>query len=446
MIAASTFPHLGRPVQRRSPATTTDSGIAYGSWNLGWAGKRPGLSTSMESSMKQTTVHFEVDHRFSAHFSDLRQVFIYVNDQCNLGCKQCIYKPHVTYHEDREIPLPSALGLLRSMHDLGARKVTILGGEPTLYGRRSGGAALGELITGAREIGYGYVRMDTNGHFARTLYERASLPELNEIAFSLDGYDSRTNDPLRGLGTFQKITSQIREAVSRGLTTSITCCIHSDLLRRDSNGFTGVERVIRLGQDLGVRTVNFHDLFKAGVPMDTWTGDFDTTVEQHLEMYWEVKPKIDAGEFAVRVRLPQCFVTSEEFERNREYYGYCPVKLGERVMIHSDGVIRICSNLICSSFGTGSFTDSRILWNETNSNELLRHDLSTMTPCTNRSKNRRYGKYVPLCFSFKPGQDEPSWNSLDWDERESLSDASGSPGFTPRGDETSVRISMPAVR
>src|SRR5437868_1487493 len=82
------------------------------------------------------------------------------------------------------------------------------------------------------------------------------------------------------------------------------------------------------------------------------TASFDTTVNDHVRMYTAVRRRIQEGAFGVDVRLPQCFVKREEFERNPEYYGYCPVKMGERVMVHSDGVIRICSNLICSSFGS----------------------------------------------------------------------------------------------
>lgn len=360
---------------------------------------------------------FTVDSRFTDHFRRLRQVFLYINDQCNLSCAQCIYKPQVTYHDDRDIPLPIAAGLLDVMGGLGARKLTLLGGEPTMYGRSTGGEALGDLLRHAREQGYSYLRMDTNGHFPSSLYDRAGLTQLDEMAFSLDGYDSRTNDGLRGLGTFTRIVKQVREARRRGLSTSLTCCIHRLLVKFDESGVTGVERVIRLAETLGVETVNFHDLFKAGVPMDTWTGNHDTSVEDHVAMYADVKAKVGRGDFTVKVRLPQCFVTRAEFESNPDYYGYCPVKLGERVMIHSDGVIRICSNLICTSFGSAVFTGSDIRWNDAQSNEMLGHDLTTMTPCTNRSKNKRYGDYVPVCFSFKPDQDEPSWNSLEWDER-----------------------------
>ena len=364
---------------------------------------------------------FEVEPAFARHFSRLKQVFLYINDDCNLSCEQCIYKPHVAYNERREIPPETVLGLLGAFHRLGARKLTILGGEPTLYGGRDAHRPLAHVIRGARQIGFEYLRLDTNGQFSSRLFERAALAELDELAFSVDGYNPETNDPLRGDRTFARATRRIADAVSRGVRCSITCCIHRELVSNGPGGLYGVDRVIELAERLGAATVNFHDLFKAGVPMDAWTGSFDTTVEQHVRMYNDVRRRIESGAYSIEVRLPQCFVSREEFDRNPSYYGYCPVKLGERVMVHSDGVIRICSNLICSSFGIGRFEEGRIVWNRAASNETLHHRLQEDTPCTNRSKNRSYGKYVPLCFSFKPNQLEPVWQELEWDARRTVS-------------------------
>lgn len=384
-------------------------------------------------------VPFSVEPAFARHFSRLKQVFLYINDECNLGCEQCIYKPHVLYDERREIAPKTVAGLLAAFHQLGAHKLTILGGEPTLYGSREKHRPLYEVIHTARRIGFEYLRMDTNGQFSSRLFERAALDELDEMAFSVDGYDPASNDPLRGERTFVRATRRIADAVARGQRCSITCCIHKELVQRGADGLYGVDRVIQLGQALGVKTVNFHDLFKAGVPMDAWTGSLDTTVEEHVRMYNEVRDRVERGVYSVDVRLPQCFVPRAEFDRNPGYYGYCPVKLGERVMIHSDGVIRICSNLICSSFGIGRFEDEKIVWNRTTSNETRHHDLDRSTPCTNRSKNRSYGDYVPLCFSFKPNQAEPVWQDLGWDDRRTVS-------LTPppaAGDGTTRRLRRP---
>lgn len=378
---------------------------------------QPPSYTSRLAETNEDSMGFQIDPIFSSHFKRLKQVFLYINDQCNITCEQCIYKPNVTFHDGREIPPDTAIALGKAFYHLGARKLTILGGEPTLYGLRKNREPLFRVIAGYRNLGYSYLRLDTNGQFVGLL-EEPGFRELDEVAFSIDGYNPETNDPVRGNGTFRRVEENLRRAVTLGYRTTITCCLHRGLFSRDDKGRLGVENMIRFAEARGVAVINFHDLFKAGVPMDAWTGKLDTSVEEHVAMYDELAPRIRNGDFRISVRLPQCFVTHEEFERNPKYYGYCPVKLGERVMVHTSGVIRICSNLICSEFGVGRFYDNHIVWDSGSNNETGRHELHKLTPCTNRSRNKRYGKYVPLCFSFKPDQDEYVWQQmLGWDDR-----------------------------
>ena len=39
------------------------------------------------------------------------------------------------------------------------------------------------------------------------------------------------------------------------------------------------------------------------------------------------------------------------------------------------------------------------------------------TPCTNQSKNNKYGEFVPVCVSFKPKQQEMIWKELNWENK-----------------------------
>lgn len=363
----------------------------------------------------ETTTSFAMDDGFRRHFRRLHQVFMYITDRCNLECEQCIYKPSISHFINEEIVLSDALGLLASFRELGAGKVTFLGGEPTLYGHRQGGRPLLELIEGTRALGYEYVRMDTNGQRISTLLDEPSFAKLDELAFSLDGYSAETNDPLRGKGTFVRVVDAIHMAIGAGYGVTMTCCVQKLFLERE-DGVLRLEKMIRFAESLGISQINFHDLFKVGIPMDTWTGDFAPRPQDWPAVYDEIFAKMSAGEFQIAVRLPQCFVTKAEFARNPEYYGYCPVKLGERVMVHPNGTIRICSNLICTAFGAARYADRQIIWDRTSANEIAGHDLDRNTPCTNRSRHKKYGDLVPVCFSFKPAQDEYVWNHrLGWD-------------------------------
>lgn len=362
---------------------------------------------------------FTIDPEFAHHFRRLHQVFMYITDRCNLECEQCIYKPSISHFINEEIALPDALGLLRCFRELGAGKVTFLGGEPTLYGHRSGGEPLLALIEGTRHLGYEYIRLDTNGQRVTALLPTPRFKTLDEIAFSLDGYSAETNDPLRGKGTFVRAVDAIKVALQQGYFVTITCCVQKILLERDGQQQTGVERMIRFAEDLGIHQINFHDLFKVGIPMDTWTGNFAPQPAEWMPVYAELSEKVSAGQFGIAVRLPQCFATKAQFASNPDYYGYCPVKLGERVMVHPNGTIRICSNLICTAYGVATWSDGWIGWERSHANELAHHELSRMTPCTNRSRHKKYGNLVPLCFSFKPGQEEFVWkHRLKWDDNQ----------------------------
>ncbi len=121
---------------------------------------------------------------------------------------------------------------------------------------------MSRVVAEARSSGYDYVRLDTNGQFPESCLADGGLVNLDELAFSLDGYDATTNDPLRGSGTFDRALLNIERSLVRGMKVTITCCIHSGLVQRGTDGIYGVETMIRFAESLGVHTVNFHDLFK----------------------------------------------------------------------------------------------------------------------------------------------------------------------------------------
>jgi len=362
-------------------------------------------------------MYFDIDNEFRTHFKNLKQVFLYITDECNLKCIQCLYKPHVFFQlKEKEIPLDVALKLLSDFRELGAKKLTILGGEPTLYGLSQNNEPLLELIEKSKNMGYEYIRISTNGSFKVSLLENIKFKNLNEIAFSLDGYTSEMNDEIRGPGSFSKCVSNIKAAENLEYKTSITCCIHKKLLERDKEGNTLLHNMIQFAESLNVNTINFHDLFKCGAPMDLWSGNIDPAIESWMEIYDEIRKNISNKKYSISIRLPICIITKDAFEQNASYYGFCPAKLGERVLVHPNGILRICSNLICTSYGVAKFFNNKITWDTGRTNELSNHEIDQSTPCTIRGK-KDFGNYVPLCFSLKPNQDEFVWKDISWERR-----------------------------
>jgi len=365
-------------------------------------------------------MNFIIDQKLHDYYNGkVKQIFLYLTDDCQLRCKQCLYKPNLIFQMGRkEIPFEHVVMLMEDFYEMGARKVTFMGGEPFLYcndSDKDNPEKFLKLIEIADQIGYKYLRADSNGQNPVEYYNFPELKKLGDLSFSIDGYNKEMNDPLRGEGSFDKCVSAIKEAVAGGVNVEITSCVHPKLVEYD-NGKPNIIKMIHFAERLGVKAINFHVLFKHGFPMDTWTGD-DTA---NLPEDWvRVRDELDPKDFKIKVRIPMQFITRGEFDMKPGYYSYCPVKLGERALIHPDGQIRVCSGLISSKYYVGRFTDTHLLWEDSILNEVSDHEMEDNTPCTNQSKCQEYGEYVPVCFSFKPYQKEFVWsNLLSWDKKE----------------------------
>lgn len=178
----------------------------------------------------------EVDQRFKEYFSEIQQIFLYITDDCGLACKQCLYKPWL--RKGKEINLSVARSLLKEFRGMGASKLSLLGGEPFDYDE------LPSLVASTKEIGYQYIRLDTNGQFPEGTLKHPALKDIDEITFSLDGHTPIINDPLRGAGSFEKCVGNIKRAVELGFNVDITCCVHKGNIGKDSDGIYLIEKAI----------------------------------------------------------------------------------------------------------------------------------------------------------------------------------------------------------
>ena len=339
---------------------------------------------------------------------------------------------------NKEIPFNIATELLTSLYNMGARKLTLLGGEPTLYGSEENiGHTVSDLIFHAKKIGYKYVRMDTNGTTDTLFLDDENMKNIDEISFSIDGFDAHTNDGIRGEGSFNKAVTNIRRAVELGYYIDITCCVYDDYLEKTNNNDRTIsgeaeyvlEKFVYFAEELNVKRINFHVLTKDSTPIDAWTGEMVASAQKWVNVYGAITRNIENNKYNIHVRIPKTFVKKEEFDSNPAYYGFCPAKLGERILIHPNGVMRICSNLLSTPYCIADYSDNEIIWNNRKTNELIDHEIDKFTPCTNSQKclyakcddssKKDFGEYVPLCFSFKPKQYEFVYSDLlNWDDKE----------------------------
>ncbi len=350
-----------------------------------------------------------IDNTTKEYFSNIKQVFLYLSDKCNLLCTQCLYKPNVV--RKKVIEFETAKELLNTFRSLGAFKLTILGGEISLYDCENDYNKLIKLISYAHSIGYKYIRIDTNGQ-KNDFFENAKIFEyIDEVSFSIDGYDSETNDILRGSHTFNKSIENLNllRKFNNNISINITTCVTKQNTEIAGGINKFINNMIAFATKLAIKQLNFHGVFKMGVPMDTWTGD------SHLDpLIWhneiqEIVHNVENKKYAIDIRFPIHIINRKEFDEHPQYYGYCPCKLGERALIHPDGIIRVCSSMLSTPYGVAHYNYEKIIWNELN-NELSEHKMNEYTPCTNQTE-LYINDLCPVCFSIKPYQNEIIWKT-----------------------------------
>lgn len=67
--------------------------------------------------------------------------------------------------------------------------------------------------------------------------------------------------------------------------------------------------------------------------------------------------------------------------------------------------------------GIGRYYEDKIIWDNSPTNELKGIELDKNTPCATQFKHNKFGRYVPVCCSFKPKQEEFVWKDLKWEKK-----------------------------
>jgi len=364
----------------------------------------------------------QTDTRFASFFNNkLKQVFFYITEVCNVRCRYCYYKPLLKPVTQAQEITPSTFhALAKIFKELGASKLSFLGGEPSLYGMASDGRYnIGNLVEIAKNIGYEYVRMVTNGLFEESFLTNRKIKAIDEITFSIDGSTADIHDLERGKGTFVKTEKSIIAAVKSGYNVQLTACVNRSNIGYAKTGRLLVDEIIRWGEAIGVHSINFHPFIKMNVMRDEWTGTADISPQEWNFVYETINQQVIDGQYNVAIRLPLRFVDSDKFHKRSKYYGYCPVKLAERIIIHANGNMNVCALHNATNTTLAKFReDGNILKIEWSSceNEFSKYvfNNSMEHPCTVIS--HRHKEELPLCISFKPTQNEFIWNKTGIEE------------------------------
>jgi radical SAM protein with 4Fe4S-binding SPASM domain len=178
----------------------------------------------------------------------LSELWIHPNNSCNLQCTHCLVSSGPW--EDKGLPTDDITRIIHEGRELGVFRFYFTGGEPFI---RKDIFDLIEYVT--RDENSELITL-TNGMFFN---KRGNINLFLDTGrgrvkpqISLDGSNADANDPIRGKGTFEKITKGIKAAVQAGLGPTVTTVV-------TSHNAKDLPEITRLLASLGVK--NHHLLW-----------------------------------------------------------------------------------------------------------------------------------------------------------------------------------------
>ena len=231
----------------------------------------------------------------------LQELWIQVNDFCNLSCAHCL----VSSGPERQQGLPTEriVDAIDQAVALGAERLFFTGGEPlarpdildltervvTTHGRELVILTNGTLFKGDRLERLARLVATAPARFtppAPSEVEGSKVgPAVEEsegaaasgrgglrIQISLDGPTPEINDPIRGVGTFERIVEGLALAVEAGLRPTLTATI----LRQNLGS---LDQIVRLAATHGVRNVHLLWPHRRGRVLEGALADLPTAEE-----------------------------------------------------------------------------------------------------------------------------------------------------------------------
>jgi MoaA/NifB/PqqE/SkfB family radical SAM enzyme len=155
---------------------------------------------------------------FSKNSSNL---FFHILTKCNLSCKHCYINKE--QHGDNTLDIETIKNWLTLFSKRNKQmNVIFLGGEPTLH------PDLPLAVKHAKKTGFNSITIDTNGYLFNNILDRITKDEVDFISFSLDGATKKTNDSIRGEGSYDQCLAGIKQAQEKGFSCSMIYTVSNE--------------------------------------------------------------------------------------------------------------------------------------------------------------------------------------------------------------------------
>ena len=252
-------------------------------------------------------------------------VFFHILTNCNLKCKHCYINKK--QHGEKTLPLDTIEAWLEVFVSKNKNaNVIFLGGEPTLH------PDLSLAIKKAKALGYNSITVDTNGYLFHDILSKVDPEEIDYFSFSLDGATRKTNDMIRGEGSYDKCIAGIKKAILRGFTTSLIYTV-------SQMNFHELDRIAPLLKDLGVDRFFIQVIGIRGKSAVNRQEKLQVSRKDWLKIIPDVAQKI--ARLGITVTYPKVFLSPDQpFE--------CAARVAENYFIFPNGRVYQCP--LCEDF------------------------------------------------------------------------------------------------
>ncbi len=270
--------------------------------------------------MKKQTVAFS---------NDSSNLFFHILTKCNLSCSHCYINKE--QHGDNTLTLDTIKHWLNIFIKKAPQtNLIFLGGEPTLH------PDLSFAVKEAQKMGFKSITIDTNGYLFHDILDKISNDDIDFLSFSLDGATKKTNDAIRGSGSFDAVMAGIRQARAKHFSCSMIYTvsdknIHELELMPDLTRQLGINRFFI--QVIGIRGESSKTDTKLQVSKSLWT---DTIPE--------VAKSIAANN--ITVTYPTVFLSSDDKFQ-------CAGIVADNYFVFPNGRVYQCP--ICEDFALHAF-------------------------------------------------------------------------------------------
>ena len=223
-------------------------------------------------------------------------VFFHILTHCNLKCRHCYINKK--QHGKSTLPIETIKTWLRVFASKNKEaNVIFLGGEPTLH------PDLPEAVNKAKSLGYNSITIDTNGYLFNDILSKVSPDVIDYFSFSLDGATRKTNDMIRGKGSFDTCIQGIKNAVLKGFSTSMIYTVSTINIHE-------LDKIVPLLKDLKIDRFFIQVIGIRGKSAESKQSKLQVSQKDWLKIVPDTAQKI--ARLGIIVTYPKVFLSLEE--------------------------------------------------------------------------------------------------------------------------------------